>query len=375
MSLRRAAALALLGMAAPSSAAAQPDPTADVTRAQRAMAQLDFERAIQHLERAEATGRNGREQLLVIYRSLGESRAALGRAGEAETDFRRLLALDPDAELPPGSSPKLTAPFGAARESMRGRQPLAARCERRGQDGAVLSVLSDPVDLVRGARPVRADGGDLPGAATRAGRSRIALAIPPGAPTPLACAVLDRHDNELLRAPLTSPGEDAEGPRDPSGILPPGEAGDRRRPASAEPPPPVDDTGTAPATPLYARWWPWGTAAALAAGAGAYFAVAFQADEADWREIKRDSEMHTYREALEVQERGDRHARYANVAFVASAALVAVSVVLLVREVRRGGARGEPRPGAEAAARVAPPIDAHIVPLPGGAAASLQLQF
>ncbi|HTE50032.1 MAG TPA: hypothetical protein VK698_04110 [Kofleriaceae bacterium] len=364
---RAAGLLALAALLLPRLAAADaPDPTALVSRAQREMLQLDFERAIELLERAEATGANLREQLIVIYRSLGESHASVGQGPEAEAEFRRLLALDPDAQLPPGSSPKLTAPFAAARDFMLRRPALAIACERRGDDRAILSVQSDPLDLVAAARPVRADGSAVPGGARRPGRARVSLSFPPGAE---ACAALDRHGNELARALLVVGGARPPAPvassgDDPTSILPPGEVAHRARPSRAPAPAPRPATierDDGPAPPLYARWWLWGAGSAVAAGTAAYFAIQLQSDQDEWRNIKQASQEHTYREAVDIQERGERHALYSNIAFGASAALATVSIVLAVRASR---ARPEATAGVGAA------------PLPGrGGLATLWLTF
>jgi tetratricopeptide (TPR) repeat protein len=366
--MKRLAALLAWTLAVPGVAAAAPDPAALVTRAQREMLQLDFDRAIQLLERAEATGANRREQLVVIYRSLGESHASIGHEREAEVDFRRLLALDPDAELPRGSSPKLTAPFVAAREFMQRRSALTVACERRGDGRALLTVQADPLGMVAAARAARADGGALEGATRRPGRDRIAIAFPPDAQ---ACAALDRHGNELARAMLVTgvgppPPEPAgDAGDDPTSILPPGEVARRDRPPVPEAGPRLDpverDAGPVPSPPLYSRWWVWGGGAALAAATGAYFAIQLQTDQDEWRNIKQDSDQYTYREAVEVQERGDRHALIANVAFGASAALATVAVVMGVRQAR---ARRDAGPSVG------------VAPLPGrGGTATLTFSF
>ena len=365
--MRRLVVLIAGALAVPGVAAAAPDPAALVTRAQREMLQLDFDRAIQLLGRAEATGANLREQLVVIYRSLGESHASIGNEREAETDFRRLLALDPDAELPRGSSPKLTAPFVAAREFMQRRSALTIACEPRGEGRAVLTVQADPLGMVAGARAARADGGPVEGAARRSGRDRIAIAFPSDAE---ACAALDRHGNELARArPGTDagparPGPAGDGGDDPTSILPPGEVARGDAQAAPDAGPRLDpverDADPTPSPPLYSRWWVWGGGAAVAAVTGAYFAIQLQTAQDEWRNIKQDSSQHTYREAVEVQERGERHALVANVAFGASAALATVAVVLGVREARA-------RPSG-------PTVGA--APLPGrGGAATLTFSF
>lgn len=366
--MRRLAVLSAWALAVPGVAAAGPDPGALVTRAQREMLRLDFDRAIGLLERAEATGANRREQLVVIYRSLGESHASVGREREAEADFRRLLALDPDAELPRGSSPKLTAPFVAAREFMQRRSALTVTCEPRGDGSALLTVQTDPLGMVAAARAARADGGAVEGATRKRGRDRIAIAFPPDAE---ACAALDRHGNELARAmihaggPVAPPATGGDGGEDPTSILPPGEVAHGEPPAGpdagARRDPVERDAGPTPSPPLYTRWWVWGGGAALAGVTGAYFAIQLQSAQDEWRNIKQDSSRHTYREAVAVQERGERHAVIANVAFGASAALATVAVIMGVREARAPRDAG-PTVGA--------------TPLPGrGGAATLTFSF
>lgn len=378
MSRRPALALAVILVTAPALGPVLAQPAATlVERARRAMVDLDFERAIELLERAEAAGDSGREQVIVIYRSLAESRAALGQAEAADLEFRRLLSLDPTAELPRGSSPKLTAPYRSAREFMLQKRPLVIRCDPR-RGGLELIVASDPVGLVVAGRATRRSGRPVPGALRASGRSRIALTVATDTPTDLACSALDRHGNELARAPVGS-SSDSDAPGavgsddDPTSILPPGEVTQERPPPDAPPAPArtvtvrerAPERDEAPA--IYARWWPWALGAAAAAGTAAYFAIEVQNDEDEWRVIKLDSEQYTYEQALAVQERGERHARYSNIAFGAAAALSAVSAVLLVRQVIISGRRRDSET-ASAGVGVSPLAD-------GGASASLWFLF
>jgi hypothetical protein len=352
--------------AAPPLAAAGPEAADLVARANQARAELDFDRAVDLLERAEATGQNRRDELVVIYRSLAESHAALSRSERAEAGFRRLLALAPDTALPAGSSPKLTFPFNAARAFIRERGPLAVRCDRRGR-GAVLSILSDPVDLVAAARPARADGTPLGGPQRRPGRAAVPIPVPAGAPRDLTCAALDKHGNELARVPLLSDPARASA-ADPTEILPPGAAARAGAPPrrSGEPARDVTEPPTL-SPPLFARWWPWGPAALLAAGTAAYFTIQVGEDEEEWESILANSDEPLPAGADDVRERGERHARYSNIAYGAAAALAAVSVALLVRDIVR--ARGNRR-GREVDA------SAGAAPLPGtGAAVTLILSF
>ena len=364
---------------APRPAAAQPDPDELVVQARQAMVNLDYDRAIRLLERAEEAGRSRRDQLAAIYRSLGESRAALGDDDAASNEFRRLLALDPGAELPRGSSPKVTAPFESARDFMRQHRPLTIGCAREGR-GAVLAIQSDPLSLIASARLTTADGTVLTRARRPSGRARVSLDAPAGAPQDVACTALDVYGNELARTPIgttdrAAPGRDEA--LDSTTILTPT---DQPRPAPrrsrvASGVSGASDTGTGGALtvtvertpereppPIYARWWLWGTGALVGAGATAFFAVQLQADEDDWRTIKRASQEHTYAEALAVQDRGERHALYANIATVTTAALAAVSLGLLVRDL----VRDDDESGAQIGA----------APLPGGGgAATFRVSF
>jgi len=364
------AAVAVALLASP--AAAQPDPDELIADASQAMIRLNYDRAIRLLERAEEGGRSDRDQLVVIYRSLAESRAALGDGEAAETEFRRLLALDPSAELPSGSSPKLTTPFDAARDFMRQRPPLTVACLRDGR-GAVLAIQSDPLSLIAAARLIAADGDVLTRARRRSGRTRLSLSAPAGAAQPLACAAVDRYGNELARAAVgstTGRAAPGRGDRlDPTSILTPTDEPRPPTPRRSSRDAPESDTGTGsastvtvertpaePPRPIYARWWLWGSGARVAAGATAFFAVQLQADEDDWRAIKRASQEHTFAEALAVQERGERHALQANIATITTAALAAVSLGLLVRDLVRDGDESAAQLGA--------------APLPGGGGAA-----
>jgi hypothetical protein len=374
ISLRVSIAAAVAAALAPGPAAAQPDPDALVAQARQAMINLDYDRAIRLLERAEETGRSRRDQLATIYRQLGECRAALGDDAAA-TEFRRLLALDPGAELPAGSSPKVTAPFDSARDFMRQHPPLTVRCVREGS-AAVLAIQSDPLALIASARLTTADGTVLTRARRRSGRARVSLTAPASAPRELACTAMDVYGNELARAPIGTTDSAASGrdeTLDTTTILPPTDGRlPRRAPRRSRVASDTDTGGASTVSlartpereppPIYARWWVWGTGALVGAGATAFFAVQLQADEDDWRTIKRSSQEHTYAEALAVQDRGERHALYANIATVTTAALAAVSLGLLVRDLVRDDDGSAASIGA--------------APLPGGGgAATIRVSF
>jgi hypothetical protein len=91
-------------------------------------------------------------------------------------------------------------------------------------------------------------------------------------------------------------------------------------------------------------------------------AVQLQADEDEWRAIKRTSQAHTYAEALEVQERGERNARHGNIAFDASAGWP------------RSPSGSSCATSCVAGATIRTPA-VGATPLPGGAAATVRISF
>lgn len=333
-------ALALGGTGRPARADGDP-----VAKAKAEMAQLNYDAAIALLEQAEASGHNQPAAMVEIYRAMAESHAAMGRAAAAETAFRRLLALDPAAELPAGSSPKLTAPFAAARDFLAGRK-LDVACRRGGPDAATLVVDSDPVDLVAGARLLAGDDSPLGEAAS--GRGRVALAIPAGA-SPAGCAALDRHGNQLARADLSAAPAEADGE-------PTAAAGTISAPAAP---------AAAPSRPLYARWWLYAGLGAASGAVAAYYGLKMKQAEDDLAALHEETLQPehdvTYAEALAVEERGERHARNANIALVVTGVFAAVSGGLLVHQLVSERRAGEPELAA--------------APLPGGASVHLTLGF
>lgn len=343
------AALALLSSAGDADAQGT-DSTGLIARAKQEMSQLNFESAITLLEQAEGTGQNERAEMIEIYRATAEANAGLGRLEAAEVSFRRALALDPSIELPAGSSPKLTSPFAAARDFVSSRGSLKIDCKKTGEaGGALLTVGSDPVDLVSGARLIGAAGARVGSDAS--GSGRIALSYAQTA-TPTGCAALDRFGNELLRADLGEPvaeptpaaGDDATGGAVSVGA----------------------DTTVERSRPIYARWWVWGAGAAVSGAAAIYFGLQLKKARDDLDKLNDNSEDHFFEEALDVEERGDRAALNANIALGVTAALGAVSIGLLVHQLLTDGDDREAQPGS---ARVDPTI------LPGGGGINVSLGF
>src|SRR3569623_2395803 len=82
--------------------------------ARKAVDNSDYLTARSLIEKALDDGTASPADLADIYRIKGIVEAALGNTAAATTAFGKWLALDPKAELPPGTSPKITRPIAAA---------------------------------------------------------------------------------------------------------------------------------------------------------------------------------------------------------------------------------------------------------------------
>jgi tetratricopeptide (TPR) repeat protein len=110
----------------------------------------EFEQAASALEAARAAGGLEPEQLAEVYRGLAECAAALRQPDEAEAAFRRLLALDPDAQLPEMASPLVREPFEQAAAFWVGKQRPALRYDPPGEASARSDLVVE-ADVVEGA--------------------------------------------------------------------------------------------------------------------------------------------------------------------------------------------------------------------------------
>lgn len=141
--MRLLAVLAVLALAA----RAHADGAHELAVARRLKQTLDFAGALAEVERVIAAGNSAPDALVEAYRLAGELAAGLGRDGAAITYFQRLLALDPAATLPIGTSPKVVAPFETARANLAGRK-LAAHVE-----GDTIVIDDDPLGMVASILP------------------------------------------------------------------------------------------------------------------------------------------------------------------------------------------------------------------------------
>lgn len=323
---------------------ADPDP---LSAARAAVAESDYVAARPALTAALDGGGRGPEELAEIYRLTGVVAAALGDARAATDAFTRLLALQPKASLPAGTSPKIKRPFDAAAKYAQGHPALELKIETRSAPPAItLVVVSDPLHLVARARVAfRVDGGaerskDAPAS------ERTELGLPAGRRIDARVAALDAHGNRVFEigstdVPIVIVGE-APAPA----------------PVVVAKPAPRRVVVTAGRVPMYRRWWPYAAVGVAVGGVAGYFGYAAKTDADELDRINADSTHHPRSEAQAVEDRARRNVRITNVALIGAGAFAVTAGVMYLLA---------PRDHVET--RVS------AVPIPGGGAVVLGGKF
>lgn len=276
-------AVILLLTAAAGTAAAEPD---RLDRARAAAEDLRFEEAAGLLDQAWRAGTRDPDRARATAALAGEIAATMGDRAAALRWFTLLAAIDPEADLDRGTSPKVAALLAEARASLGGaRFDVRLRLDRGGR-----RVLLRAIDPLGAVSEIRLRGG--PSAPRE-------LAVPWRRGT-LVVELADAHGNVLLRA---------------------------RRAIAPLPAPAV------PARPAwYARWPTWaGVAGGLALTAGG-LALWSASTGRDLDALHRESEQHQASEALALERRMQRTAVAAQVAGAGAAIAAAVSVLCWRRE-------------------------------------------
>ncbi|HEU0030147.1 MAG TPA: hypothetical protein VFQ53_05925 [Kofleriaceae bacterium] len=212
-----------------------------LAEAERAVDEVRYDDARRLLVEAVAAGGNSPSNMRRIYELSASTAIVLGQRELGEQYYRRLLALDPAAQLPAGVAPKVREAFVAAQAYMTAHGRLAISVVRRSPSELEIVVDADPLAMVHAVALDAAPGAPVAPVAIVDRRARIASS------TPTRVLVLDDRGNQL--AVLDAPAAAAASPepaRDESRIVEP----------SRE------------ARPLVRRWQTWAipSAACLVAG-------------------------------------------------------------------------------------------------------------
>jgi hypothetical protein len=295
-----------------------------LARARQEIEKLQYDSARASLERALKAGNSSPAETREILLLAAEVAATLGDRSAAEKHYRTLLTLEPAAQLPPGASPKLARPFAAARTAMRGRGVVAVQPEQSGGASPMVTlvVLSDPLQLVAGARVRCQTSSGATSTLVAKGTRRITLSLPRAARIEVMLSALDRHGNRLVDLGpfvVTGPAEAASSAESP-----------RSAPLSPLPSP------TGPRAPLFPRWvlWTAGVTTLMLASA-ITFGELSQSTQHDIDSMTAHSRQHTYSELLAAKRRGDWEVIVANASIGAAAAGAAVLATYYLLRFRR----------------------------------------
>jgi len=311
-----------------------------LARASEAIAASDYLGARTAIAAAQLAGDHSPEDTAEMYRLSGVVEAALGNAQAATEAFTRLLALEPKAKLAPGTSPKITRPFEAARSYFATHAPLELKIETAAKPPAItLIVVSDPVHLVARARVVFSVDRGFERTKDATAAQRTAIALPPGNRIDARVIALDANGNRLVEigsreVPIVIIGEPA-----------PVVAGAKPAPVATPPPAPRPAPRVElaprhlPRRPIYLRWWPYAAATGAFAGATAYFWWSAYSDARDLQRLSLDHAAGSP-EFRRLQDRGERATLITNIGFGATAACaLAAGVLYLTRPRARTEAR------------------------------------
>ena len=117
---------------------------------------LDFEKALNALQKAFQVPGNTRAQLVRMYHLSGLCLSSLGRYQEAKDSFSRLLVLDPSSRLSTDVSPRVRKPFNLLVRKNMPRLNVRLVPPAYAQLGQPLTfraeVVADPVSMLEGVR-------------------------------------------------------------------------------------------------------------------------------------------------------------------------------------------------------------------------------
>jgi hypothetical protein len=226
-----------------------------------------------------------------LARTLGKTSAALDDASEAEHWFTLWLELDPGADLPPGSSPKLTAPLATARTRVDG----ALRVNGFGRDGHVIVEVVH--DVAAAVTSIEVDGD------SHAISSTIPSADLGARDWGFAASLRDRYGNELSSSTVDS---------------------DERRRAS------IVFHHTRHVS-FWRRPTPYIIASVASAGLGGVFLWRRSVAKDDLADILAHSSDHTFADAESARSRAERHGYLSLASFAAAGAFATVAIIFATR--------------------------------------------
>jgi hypothetical protein len=248
----------------------------DLARAHQLEAALEYEQALTLVDSILARGGADPVRFVELHVLAGRLAAGLERPQIAEDHFARALAVQPQTALPEGTSPKLTAPFDAARTRA---QPL--RVEATMDGDAIVITAQDPLAIVIGIAVTVVDAVKTRRDVVERGALR---AMVPDGVRAVRVAALDANGNRVWEGPAPALGLITDRP------LPTREA------------------------PFYARTSTWAIATTLVLAGAGISAWRFDAYQREWNRLH-DAGTVDFSDLETIETRGRRWALAANIGF------------------------------------------------------------
>jgi hypothetical protein len=316
--------------------------------ARKAVEGSDYLTAKPALETALNAGTSGPADLAEIYKLTGIVEAALGNAGPSEKAFARWLALEPRGSLPPGTSPKITRPFDAAKDHAKKAGPLSAKAETSDDPPAVtLVVTNDPAKMIVGAKVYFVTDRKAEQSLEAEGNDKVTIELGLGKRIDLRLHAVDEYGNRVVELGskdvpivITSSGKEKQIDSKDRELL----VQKKREPEEPR--------------PWYFSHWTWGAATVVAAGVGGYFAWRTREDIQRLDYLNANSLNYQWSDAQAVEDSARRNLLVTNIAAGTAGAFAVGTIILFLT-----------RPTTESELR------ATVTPLRGGGAISFGGHF
>lgn len=264
--------------------------SAKLIEARAALAAVEYDKARALLVETLKQGTASPSELAEIYRLSASTATVLGDREVAEQYYRRWLALEPMASLPPSVAPKLREPFVAAQAYMAAHGRLAVTAQRNA-DRVVVVLEADPLVMAASVAVV----GGTPIAFDASHRATLAV----GATAP-RIVVLDEFGNTLVAL------DDI-----PVALV-------------------TDVPSGSPSPSLVRHPLLWGILTVAAGGTTLAFGLAARSADDDLANILANSGAHTLADAEAAQDRRDRHALVTNIGFVATGVFAVTTTIMIL---------------------------------------------
>jgi hypothetical protein len=306
-----------------------------VDKAEKQLADLRFDEAKDTATTALKKGTRGSAEVVDLYMLLGVVSASMGKNNDAINNFHNALSINLEAKLAPGASPKLSEPFDTAKAKLEGANPITIEYEAEDDQHVVVTISSDPANLVGGAALLFTLDGEEQVKKGR-GRDTVNMKIPEGA-TDLRIVAVDLYGNQVNEAIDLNLG--AEGREQVGG------AGVKK--------------ASRPGRPIHTRWQLYAGLAVGAALGGGYFGFKSKGFIDDAEALEDGTE---FSRAKQLEDFAKKKALYANISFVAAALLAGTTYWIYTTN----------SGGVEKAASTTTSIAPYLTPEEVGIAAAIQ---